>query len=49
MSRFTQTVRSRMEQNRNRREIARAIDSAATPAMRQELILMAQRHGTFLR
>jgi hypothetical protein len=40
-------MRSRRELNRNRREIERAITNAATPAMRDELILVAQRSGGF--
>jgi hypothetical protein len=45
MSRITQAIRSSREASRNRREIGRAIDRAATPAMRDEIILMAQRQG----
>lgn len=45
MSRVAKAIRSRRELNRNRREIDRAITNAATPAMRDELILVAQRHG----
>jgi len=45
MSRITKAIRSSRETNRNRRELGRAIDSAATPAMRDEIILMAQRQG----
>ena len=45
MSRITKAIRSNRELARNRREIGRAIDRAATPAMRDEIILMAQRQG----
>ncbi len=45
MSRITNAIRSSREIARNRREIGRAIERAATPAMRDEIILMAQRQG----
>ena len=45
MSRITEAIRNNREMTRNRREISRAIDRAATPAMRDEIILMAQRQG----
>jgi len=45
MSRITNAIRSNRENNRNRREIGRAIERAATPSMRDEIILMAQRQG----
>jgi hypothetical protein len=45
MSRITNAIRSSREISRNRREIGRAIERAATPAMRDEIILMAQRQG----
>ncbi|MET3805661.1 hypothetical protein ABIB25_002665 [Nakamurella sp. UYEF19] len=45
MSRITNAIRSNREISRNRREIGRAIERAATPAMRDEIILMAQRQG----
>jgi hypothetical protein len=35
-------LRTRRSQARNRRAIARAIDQAATPALRHELIVIAQ-------
>jgi HAMP domain-containing protein len=38
-------VRRRREINRTRRELNRAIANASTPAMRDELILVAQRGG----
>ncbi|HLT61463.1 MAG TPA: hypothetical protein VK020_09745 [Microlunatus sp.] len=47
MSRLAKAFRSRREINRTRREINRAINTAATPAMRDELILVAQRNGVF--
>ena len=47
MSRLGQTIRSHREINRTRRELARAISNAATPAMRDELIIVAQRTGAF--
>lgn len=43
MSRITTAIRNSRENARNRREIGRAIERAATPAMRDEIILMAQR------
>ncbi len=43
MSRLVKAVRSRHEINRTRRELNRAIANATTPAMRDELILVAQR------
>ncbi|MET0693636.1 MAG: hypothetical protein ABWY56_06875 [Propionibacteriaceae bacterium] len=45
MSRLAKAVRSHRELNRTRREIDRAIHNAATPAMRDELIIVAQRNG----
>jgi hypothetical protein len=47
MSRLAKALRSRREINRTRREINRAISTAATPAMRDELIMVAQRNGVF--
>lgn len=47
MSRLAKALRSRRENIRTRREINRAITNAATPAMRDELILVAQRNGVF--
>jgi HAMP domain-containing protein len=38
-------VRRHREINRTRRELNRAIANASTPAMRDELILVAQRGG----
>lgn len=45
MSRITNAIRKSRESSRNRREIGRALERAATPAMRDEIILMAQRQG----
>ena len=45
MSRITSAIRNKREIARNRREIGRAIERAATPAMRDEIILMAQRQS----
>jgi hypothetical protein len=45
MSRLTKAIRSRREMSRTRRELNRAISNAATPSMRDELILVAQRAG----
>jgi hypothetical protein len=39
MNKFSKNMRDR----RNRRELLRAIDAAYTPAMRSELIAIAQR------
>ena len=43
MSRFTKAIQSRREFNRTRRALDRAIVNAATPTLRDELILTAQR------
>ena len=40
---LAKAIRTRREANRGRRELQRAISSAATPALRDELILVAQR------
>ena len=48
MSRFVKAIRSRHDINRTRRELNRAIANATTPAMRDELILVAQRGGKVL-
>lgn len=45
MSRLSKALRSRREINRSNRAIDRAIANAATPAMRDELILVAQRRN----
>jgi len=36
-------LRARRVESRNRRAVNRAITNAATPAMREELLIMAQR------
>ena len=43
MSRLAIALRSRLEINRTRRELNRAMANATTPAMHDELILVAQR------
>jgi hypothetical protein len=40
---LAKAIRNRREANRSRRELQRAIRNAATPALRDELILVAQR------
>jgi hypothetical protein len=45
MSRLIKVIRSHHEINRTRRELNRAIANATTPAMRDELIMVAQRGG----
>jgi uncharacterized protein YjiS (DUF1127 family) len=45
MSRLAQAIRSHREMSRTRRELNRAISNATTPAMRDELIMVAQRDG----
>ena len=47
MSRLGKALQSRREVNRTRRELARAISNASTPAMRDELIIVAQRGQGF--
>jgi hypothetical protein len=42
MSNLAKAIRHRREINRNRRLVNSAIASATTPAMRDELIVMAQ-------
>ncbi|WP_164479256.1 hypothetical protein [Nakamurella antarctica] len=49
MSSLAKAFRSHREISRNRRAVSRAIDLASTPAMRDELILIAQRQGSFNR
>ena len=48
MSRLTKAIRSHREIARTRRELDRAIANASTPALRDELILVAQRGGKVL-
>jgi hypothetical protein len=45
MSRLVNAIRRHREITRTRRELNRAIANASTPAMRDELILIAQRDG----
>lgn len=42
MSRLAQAIRSHREINRHRRELGRALETAS-PAMRDELLVLAQR------
>jgi hypothetical protein len=43
MFRLAQAVKSHREFRRNRRALGAAFDSAATPSMRSELIVLGQR------
>ncbi|GGL96075.1 hypothetical protein [Nakamurella endophytica] len=45
MSRLAKAFRSHREITRNRRAFDRAMEHAVTPAMRDELIIMAQRQA----
>ena len=45
MSRLVQAIQSRRESARTRRELSRAIVNAFTPGMRDELLMVAQRHN----
>jgi hypothetical protein len=45
MSRLVKVIRRRRNVSRTRRELNRAIANASTPAMRDELIMVAQRGG----
>ena len=45
MLRLVKVIRSYQEISRTRRELNRAISNAATPSLRDELILVAQRNG----
>ncbi len=49
MSRFTQIVRNRRNTAKTRRAVNRALDRAATPAVRDELRAMALAQGLSLR
>ena len=49
MSRITTAMKNRRDTARTRREVSRAIDHAATPAVRDELITLAQVQGLPLR
>ena len=44
MSRLAKAIQSHREFSRTRRELNRAIGNAVTPAMRDELLLVAQRN-----
>jgi hypothetical protein len=48
MSRLVKVIRRQREISRTRWELNRAISNAATPSMRDELILVAQRAGNVL-
>ncbi len=43
MNKYMQAFRNRSEENRTRRAVNRAIANAPTPALRDELIVIAQR------
>jgi hypothetical protein len=45
MSRFTDHFRARRDEARSRREIERAIANASSSAMREDLLIAAQRHS----
>lgn len=45
MSRLAKAIRSHRENTRNHRAVNYAIERAATPAMRDEIILLAQRQN----
>ena len=45
MPRLAKAIRSHRENHRADRELSRAISNAASPAMRDELIVAAQRAG----
>jgi len=47
MSRLAKAIRSHRESGRARRELNRANGNASSPAMRDELVTVAQRHGGF--
>jgi hypothetical protein len=46
---ITAKLRARRVESRNRRAVNRAIAAAATPAMREELLIMAQRQSAGIR
>jgi hypothetical protein len=48
MTRLAQRLRGRREMNRSRRSLQSAIDNASTPALRDELIMVAQRSAARL-
>jgi len=47
MSRLAKAIRSHRESSRARRAVVSALSDAGTPAMRAELIMVAQRSGGF--
>ena len=49
MSKISMAVRNRRDSARTRREVNRAIEHAATPGVRNELLAMAQMQGLPLR
>lgn len=49
MSRISRAVRNHRDSARTRREVDRAIERAATPGIRNELLTMAQHQGLPLR
>ncbi|WP_200834435.1 hypothetical protein [Amycolatopsis alkalitolerans] len=49
MSTIAAKFRARRAEARTRRAVNRAIDNAATPTMRQELMAIAQAHQVHLR
>jgi hypothetical protein len=49
MNRISRAVREHRSLTRTRRDITRAINESASPAMRDELLTMAQRQGLPLR
>lgn len=42
-------IRARRVEARNRRAVNRAVSEAATPAMREEILIMAQRQSMYVR
>ena len=49
MTSLTKALKNHHDMARTRREVGRAIDHAATPGMRTELLTMAQRQGLRMR
>jgi len=45
MSRITNAIKASRVNSRNHRDLVRAISQAATPSMRDELLLLAQRQN----
>ncbi len=48
MTRLAQRLRGRREMTRSRRSLQSAIDNAATPSLRDELIMVSQRTASRL-